>query len=110
MKLETFKELVENVRKIHEDYYAFSDLKFDLFELRPVELLERNFQLMICEVFNEAQADFFSWWVYENHLGNGLFSAGSIGSYSYKGRKLYTGTDIKKVHKELMSLKDVNTK
>ena len=108
MKLETFKELVENIQKIHKDYDAFSDLKFDVFDLNPVELLERNFQLMIWEVFNETQADFFSWWVYENHLGNGLFSAGSIGSYSYKGRKLYSGTDIKKVYKELMSLKDEN--
>ena len=106
MKLETFKELVENVRKIHEDYYAFSDLKFDLFELRPVELLERNFQLMIWEVFNEEQADFFSWWVYENHLGNGVFNCGEPSMYKVKRRKLYTGTDVEKVYKELMSLKD----
>lgn len=108
MKLETFKEIIGNIEKIHKDYDSFHDLNFDLFDLNAVELHERNFQLMIWEIFNEVQADFFSWWVYENHLGNGLFSAGSIGPYSYKGRKLYSGTDIKKVYKELMSLKDEN--
>lgn len=103
IKLQNFRKLIELIKESDKELNRYEDLNILLSDERLIGSHWEIQSLLLESVFNEAQLDFFNWWVYENYMGDGFI--GTPMKFSLNGRDFYTGKDMDKIWEELDRLK-----